>query len=115
MIKITNQANPHQPTLLSATFHLPLFTPNHLLLHFHPGPHLPLVQTNLPDPGRGGKIEAKVVVGEGAGHAVWKRIEGERGRWAERRREEEILREFVCLTYVELNHNHVPRTLWTME
>lgn len=40
-------------------------------------------------------MEAKLVVGEGAGHGVWKVIEGERARWeADRRRgEEEALRE----------------------
>jgi hypothetical protein len=79
--------------MLSATFHLPTFTPNNILLHFGPDPSLPLEQTGLPDPGRGGKIEAKLVIGEGAGHGVWKRIEGERSRWAEKRKEENVLRE----------------------
>jgi len=34
-----------------------------------------------------------VIVGEGAGHGIWKMIEGERERWAERQREENTLRE----------------------
>ena len=48
---------------------------------------------SLPSPGRGGKIELKLVVGEGACHAVWKRIEAERSRAEQRRVEEETLRE----------------------
>jgi hypothetical protein len=54
------------------------------------------VPSNLPTPGRGGKLEVKLLVGEGAGHGVWKRIEGERGRWEETRRREgeEALREW---------------------
>jgi hypothetical protein len=47
----------------------------------------------LPEPGRGGKIEAKVIVGEGAGHGIWKMIEGERERWLEIKRQENVLRE----------------------
>ncbi len=48
---------------------------------------------SLPAPGRGGKIEVKLVVGEGACHTVWKRIEGERSQAEERRAEEDTLRE----------------------
>ncbi|GFZ45002.1 hypothetical protein JCM24511_02728 [Saitozyma sp. JCM 24511] len=73
--------------LISSTFHLPTFSPNHLLLSFLPDLLSP-APSNLPTLGRGGKLEVKLLVGEGAGHGVWKRIEGERGRWEESRRRE---------------------------
>lgn len=34
-----------------------------------------------------------MIVGEGAGHGLWKRIEGERERWVGIRQEENTLRE----------------------
>lgn len=77
----------HQSHLLSCTFHIPTFSPTHMILSFMPdGP-------SILSPGRGGKIDLKLVVGEGACHTVWKRIEGERARAEERRTEEETLRE----------------------
>lgn len=65
-----------------------------MVLHFKPDPTLPLDPTGLPEPGRGGKIEAKVIVGEGAGHGLWKAIEAERERWSQKQREENTLRAF---------------------
>jgi len=79
-----------QAYLNSAKFNLPLFSPNNILLSFQPDPS----SQSLPEPGRGGKIEAKVIVGEGAGHGIWKMIEGERERWLEIKRQENVLREF---------------------
>ncbi|RSH90948.1 hypothetical protein EHS25_010124 [Saitozyma podzolica] len=73
--------------LISSTFHLPTFSPNHLLLSFLPDLS-PSAPSNLPTLGRGGKLEVKLLIGEGAGHEVWKRIEGERGRWEDIRRRE---------------------------
>jgi hypothetical protein len=78
-----------QQYLNSAKFNLPLFSPNNILLSFQPDPS----SQSLPEPGRGGKIEAKVIVGEGAGHGIWKMIEGERERWLEIKRQENVLRE----------------------
>ncbi|ORY25956.1 hypothetical protein BCR39DRAFT_542733 [Naematelia encephala] len=75
--------------LLIASFNLPLFAPNNLILSFLPSS--PESSSHLPEVGRGGKIEAKLVVGEGAGHGIWKRIEGERSRYVERQIEEESL------------------------
>lgn len=75
------------PYLNSAKFNLPLFSPNNILLSFQPDPS----SQSLPEPGRGGKIEAKVTVGEGAGHGIWKMIEGERERWLEIQRQENVL------------------------
>ncbi|KAK8858757.1 hypothetical protein IAR55_002986 [Kwoniella newhampshirensis] len=74
-------------SLKIATYNLPTFSANNVLITFVPVPG----DTSLPDPGRGQTIEAKVVVGEGAGHGVWKRIEGERMRAEERRKEEDVL------------------------
>ncbi|WVQ73400.1 hypothetical protein IAR50_002972 [Cryptococcus sp. DSM 104548] len=70
--------------LRSCTYNLPTFSANHLLINFLPSP-----LSSLPDPGRGQGLELKVIVGEGAGHGVWKRIEGERSRAEERGREGE--------------------------
>ncbi|OCF46028.1 hypothetical protein I317_00116 [Kwoniella heveanensis CBS 569] len=69
-----------------ATYNLPTFSANHLILLFVPDPSSSAINaaSALPDPGRGQNLELKVWVGEGAGHAVWKRIEGERSRVAER-------------------------------
>jgi hypothetical protein len=77
-----------QAYLNSAKFNLPLFSPNNILLSFQPDPN----SQSLPEPGRGGKIEAKIIVGEGAGHGIWKMIEGERERWLEIKRQETVLR-----------------------
>ncbi|WWD18652.1 hypothetical protein CI109_103105 [Kwoniella shandongensis] len=74
-------------SLKIASYNLPTFSANNVLLTFIPAPG----DTSLPDPGRGQTIEAKVIVGEGAGHGVWKRIEGERMRAEERRKQEDIL------------------------
>ncbi|WVF68987.1 hypothetical protein IAT40_003761 [Kwoniella sp. CBS 6097] len=72
-------------SLKAATYNLPTFSANHLLLLFTPAPSASSnAASALPDPGRGQSLELKVWVGEGAGHAVWKRIEGERSRVAER-------------------------------
>ncbi|KAI9634698.1 uncharacterized protein MKK02DRAFT_37577 [Dioszegia hungarica] len=76
------------PVLVSSKFNLPLLSANNITLSFLPDPLV--TETNLPSPGRGASLEAKLVVGEGAGHGVWKVIEGERARWeADRRRGEE--------------------------
>lgn len=78
--------------LLSTKFNLPLLSPNNITLSFLPDPLAPPPAT-LPNPGRGSALEVKLVVGEGAAHAVWKVIEGERAGAEERRRrgEEEDL------------------------
>ncbi|KAL7423049.1 hypothetical protein Q5752_002348 [Cryptotrichosporon argae] len=76
--------------LRSNTFNLPLFGANNLSLAFVPD-RSPGSEPHLPEPGRGGAIEAKLIVGEGAGHGVWKRVEGEREAWAARKREAEQL------------------------
>ncbi|WWC88666.1 uncharacterized protein L201_003579 [Kwoniella dendrophila CBS 6074] len=70
-------------SLRSATYNLPTFSANHLLLTFLPS------NQSLPDPGRGQLLELKIWVGEGAGHSIWKRIEGERNRIEERQRNRE--------------------------
>lgn len=77
---------------MSCTYHLPTFSANHLLLSFQPdlSPDQP---ANLPSPGRGGKYEAKLIVGQGRSHAVWKRIEGEMERYRDKTRNEETLRQ----------------------
>lgn len=80
-----------QSILLSTEFKLPTFSPNHILLSFLPDPKLG-AESNLPSPGRGSSLEAKLTVGEGAGHGCWKRIEGERCRAEENRNQEEVLR-----------------------
>jgi hypothetical protein len=36
-----------------------------------------------------------LIIGEGAGHGIWKMIEGERERWLEIKRNENVLREFM--------------------
>lgn len=58
---------------------------------FLPDPNDP--ESGLPSPGRGAHLEVKVVIGEGAGHGVWKRIEGERQSAEARRKEGEMLRQ----------------------
>lgn len=73
----------------SCTYNLPTFSANHIRMSFLPSPS----SNSLPDPGTGQVLEAKIIVGEGAGHAVWKIIEGERSRAEERGRDEEDLRE----------------------
>ncbi|KJD99684.1 hypothetical protein I311_06728 [Cryptococcus gattii NT-10] len=73
--------------LRSCTYNLPTFSANHILITFLPSPS----SNSLPDPGRCQVLEAKIIVGEGAGHGIWKRIEGERSRAEERGREEEDL------------------------
>lgn len=78
--------------LASAKYNLPLFSPNNILLSFQPDPN----SQSLPEPGRGGKIEAKLIIGEGASHGIWKMIEAERERWLEIKKEENTLREFTC-------------------
>jgi hypothetical protein len=84
-----------QVYLLKATFNLPTFSPNHLLLEFLPDTSD--LNNGLPSPGRGSHLELKVVIGEGAGHSVWKRIEGERQTAEARRKEGEQLRSsFEC-------------------
>ena len=40
-------------------------------------------------------MEAQVIVGQGAGHGIWKMIEGERERWVGIRRDENTLRELL--------------------
>lgn len=66
-----------------------------MLLSFLPDPNRQ--PPTLPSPGRGASLEAKFTVGEGAAHAVWKRVEGERARVeaARNRGEEEALREWA--------------------
>ncbi|WWC62794.1 uncharacterized protein I303_105391 [Kwoniella dejecticola CBS 10117] len=84
--------------LRSATYNLPTFSANHLLLNFVPSPNNGNNGNSaLPDPGIGQFIELKIWVGEGAGHALWKRIEGERNRQEERARtrDEEVLRQSI--------------------
>ncbi|EIW67675.1 hypothetical protein TREMEDRAFT_64270 [Tremella mesenterica DSM 1558] len=76
--------------ILSATFHLPTFSPNQILLAFLPDSEKGSSHA-LPDPGRGSHLELKMVIGEGAGHGVWKHIEGQRVRCEERRKEGEAL------------------------
>ncbi|OWZ27804.1 hypothetical protein C349_06744 [Cryptococcus neoformans var. grubii Br795] len=73
--------------LRSCTYNLPTFSANHIRITFLPSPS----SNSLPDPGTGQVLEAKIIVGEGAGHAVWKRIEGERSRAEERGRDGEDL------------------------
>ncbi|WVQ85057.1 hypothetical protein IAT38_007221 [Cryptococcus sp. DSM 104549] len=70
--------------LKTCAYNIPIFGTNSINLTFTPSPG-----STLPDPGRGQLIEGKIVVGEGAGHGVWKRIEGERSRVEERGRAEE--------------------------
>lgn len=83
-----------QPVLLSSKFNLPLLSANNIALSFLPDP---LERETLPSPGRGASLEAKLIVGDGSAHAVWKIIEGERSRWEEHRRrgEEEELRKLT--------------------
>ncbi|WOO76836.1 uncharacterized protein LOC62_01G000451 [Vanrija pseudolonga] len=76
-------------TIKSNDFSVPLFSANHLLVSFVPDG---TPTSGLPSPGRGGVITAKLVVGDGQAHAVWKRIEAERAASAERKRHEEALR-----------------------
>ncbi|ORX37247.1 hypothetical protein BD324DRAFT_435347 [Kockovaella imperatae] len=77
-------------TLLKCTFNLPTFSANHLLISFLPDPELGAA-SNLPAPGRGSSLEVKIIVGDGAGHGVWKRIEGERQRHEHHRSQGEVL------------------------
>jgi hypothetical protein len=91
--------NDQQSILLSTEFKLPTFSPNHILLSFLPDPRLG-AESNLPSPGRGSSLEAKLTVGEGAGHGCWKRIEGERCRAEENRNQEEVLRESSAPSHV---------------
>jgi len=77
------------PSILSTTFELPILSQNYILISFLPAE--PVEASGLPPVGRGGKIELKVAVGEGAGHGIWKRIEGERMMAEERSTEEEAL------------------------
>lgn len=79
----------YQTLVRSCTYNLPTFSANHIRMSFLPSPS----SNSLPDPGTGQSLEAKIIVGEGAGHAVWKIIEGERSRAEERGRDEEDLRE----------------------
>lgn len=58
--------------------------------------------TNLPPVGRGGKIEAKFVVGEGAGHGLWKKVEAEKEGFKRRKEEEDTLRELFCVLVSEV-------------
>ena len=99
--------------MLSSTFHLPTFAPNHLLLNFLPDPSVP--DPGLPSPGRGSSFEVKVVVGEGAGHGVWKRVEGERCSAEQKRTQGEVLRgcRHVSSTFsLTLISSRVYRLVW---
>ena len=87
-----------QTCVLTSTFHLPTFSPNQILITFLPSPSPPSSTSTssadvevLPHPGRGAHLEIKLVVGDGAGHGVWKHVEGQRVRWEEMRLEGEQL------------------------
>jgi hypothetical protein len=59
------------------------------------GPDTGYTVTNLPDPGSEAHIVAKLAVGQGLGHNLYKRIEKEREEWHHRQRQEEPLREWI--------------------
>ncbi|WWC70959.1 uncharacterized protein I206_104911 [Kwoniella pini CBS 10737] len=71
-------------------YNLPTFSANHILIKF-----IPIENNNsLPNPGIGQFIELKLWIGEGLGHSIWKRIEGEKNKQEEKFKnlQEETLR-----------------------
>lgn len=72
-------------------FKVPLFSNNYLNIMFGPDPTV--TTPNLPDPGHEAHLVAKLSVGDGLGHKLYKRIDKERAEWAHRQKQEEPLRE----------------------
>lgn len=68
-----------------------MFSQNYIAITFLPDPLDP--NNNFPQLGRGSDITGTIWVGDGAGHGVWKRIEGERQLAEARRNAGEMLRE----------------------
>ncbi|BEI86218.1 hypothetical protein CcaverHIS002_0605050 [Cutaneotrichosporon cavernicola] len=76
-------------TIKDTSFHLPIFSANHQLIQFipdlaHPAP-------NLPNPGSNSALVCKLLLAEGLGHNMYKRIEKERETWLKRLRDGETL------------------------
>lgn len=85
-----------QYTVRKTDFKLPVFASNHLNIHFnrdptHRCPH-------LPDTGLEQDLVAKLTIGNGLGHRLWKRIEKERAAWNQRAQDAEVLRELQPAT-----------------
>lgn len=83
-----------QDTIKDTSFHLPIFSVNHQLIEFLPDPTHP--NPSLPNPGNDSALVCKLVLGDGLGHNMYKRIEKERETWIKRLREAETLRESAC-------------------
>jgi hypothetical protein len=81
-----------QDVLHDTTFSLPIFSAPSFTLLFLPSS--PPESSNLPSPGRGAFIEAKLAVTSGAANALWKRVRGEWDAYKARRLEDETLREW---------------------
>lgn len=64
---------------------------NHQLIDFLPDPTHP--DSKLPNPGNDSALTCKLVLAEGLGHSLYKRVEKEREAWLKRLREAETLRE----------------------
>ncbi|KAK1925761.1 hypothetical protein DB88DRAFT_524065 [Papiliotrema laurentii] len=75
--------------LIYSGFELPVFSQNYIAITFLPDPLDP--NNNFPQLGRGSDITGTIWVGDGAGHGVWKRIEGERQLAEARRNAGEML------------------------
>lgn len=80
-----------QSTIRDSEFKVPLFAANSILVSFVPD--ITHRTPNLPDPGIGQYLTCKMLVDNGFGHNLWKRIEKERAAWVERNRAAEALRE----------------------
>lgn len=79
-----------QSTIRDNAFNVPLFSANNILISFVPD--VTHRCPNLPDPGIGQYLTCKMLVDNGFGHNLWKRIEKERAAWVERNRAAEALR-----------------------
>lgn len=89
-----------------------MFSANNIMISFVPD--VTHRCPNLPDPGIGQYLTCKMLIDNGFGHNLWKRIEKERAAWVERNRAAEALRKFefwqehafrhsTCLTWIMTN------------
>ncbi|GMK57314.1 hypothetical protein CspeluHIS016_0401480 [Cutaneotrichosporon spelunceum] len=76
-------------TIKETSFHLPIFSTNHQLIQFLPDPTHPT--PGLPNPGSNSALVCKLLLADGLGHSMYKRIEKEREAWLKRLREGETL------------------------
>ncbi len=82
-----------QAVILQTKFNQPLFSTNNITIQF-----MPVLDGNLPSPGRGSYLEIKLAFKEGKVHEFWKLIEATRAADRTTRLDAEALREPIAST-----------------